>query len=274
MPFHTTSDGARLHYRLDGTLESHHPALLFIHGWCSNLGHWSPQVKRFSRTHRILRVDRRGMGRSSTPGTGHTAAQHAADIAEVVRAAGLERVVVIGHAGGGASTLELARSQPDLVEAAVLVDTGLYPLPDLDDPSSAFGSVLASMIQALSGPDARRAFEQMYRGFFSPHCDRIVADRAVGDAMRTPIEVAIAELRGMAVSTEAIARGIAQPALWLTATRADQAYIADRLRDVVFGQVVGSGHFPQLEVPEQTNGMIATFIGQLAGRRATAGSAP
>jgi pimeloyl-ACP methyl ester carboxylesterase len=266
MPFHTTPDGARLHYRLDGNAQSGRPALLFIHGWCSNLTHWSPQVKRFFGTRRILRLDRRGMGRSSTPGTGHTAAQHAADIADVARAAGVSRVIAIGHAGGGASTLELARSQPDLVEAAVLVDTGLYPLPRLDDPTSAFGSVLTAMIRALSAPDPGPAFEQMYRGFFSPHCGRDVVERAVGDAMRTPVEVAIAELRGMAVSTEEIARGIAQPVLWLTATRADQEYIARQLRDVSFGQVVGSGHFPQLEVPEQTNGMIATFIGQVAGR--------
>jgi hypothetical protein len=43
------------------------------------------------------------------------------------------------------------------------------------------------MIQALSAPELGPAFEQMYRGFFSPHCGRDVVERAVGDAMRTPI---------------------------------------------------------------------------------------
>jgi hypothetical protein len=32
---------------------------------------------------------------------------------------------------------------------------------------------------------------------------------------------------------------------------------------VQFAEVVGSGHFPQLEVPAQTNAMIETFIAQL-----------
>ena len=263
MPFHVTPDGARLHYRLQGAQDGHEPALLFVHGWCSNLEHWAFQVKRFSRLHRILRIDRRGMGRSTTPGSGHAAEQHAADIAEVAKAAGVHRAVAIGHAGGGASTLELARSHPELVEAAVLVDTGLYPAPTLDAGGSGFGASLVPMIDALSGPDGQAAFEQMYRGFFSPHCDPKISGQAVQDAMRTPLEVAIAELRGMAVSTEEIARGIEQPVLWLTATRADQDYVSKQLRDVRFGQVVGSGHFPQLEVPEQTNAMIATFLAQL-----------
>jgi pimeloyl-ACP methyl ester carboxylesterase len=262
MPFHVTRDGARLHYRLQGTRDASGPALLFIHGWCSNLAHWSFQVKRFSRTHCILRIDRRGMGRSTTPGTGHTAEQHAADIAAVARAAGVTRAIAIGHAGGGPSTLELTRRHPELVQAAVLIDTGLYPEPDLD-AASGFSAVLNPMVAALSGPDGPAQFERMYRGFFAPTCDPKIAGNAVQDAMRTPTDVAIAELRGMAVSTEAMANDIKQPVLWLTATHADQNYVSKQFKNVRFGQVVGSGHFPQLEVPDQTNAMIATFITHL-----------
>jgi pimeloyl-ACP methyl ester carboxylesterase len=109
-------------------------------------------VKHFSRSHRILRLDRRGLGRSTTPGTGHTAEQHAADIAEVARAAGVDRVIAIGHAGGGPPTLELTRSYPELVQAAVLVDTGLYPQPSLEDGGTGFGAILSPMLQALAGP--------------------------------------------------------------------------------------------------------------------------
>lgn len=263
MPFHETPDGARLHYRVQGNQQSREPTLLFVHGWCSNLEHWRFQVRRFSRSHRILRIDRRGMGRSRTPGTGHSAKQHAADIAAVADAAGVERAVVVGHAGGGASTLELARSYPGLVQAAVLVDTGLYPEPDLSGQSGGFGAVLHGMINQLSGPDAEASFRRMYQGFFSPKCDPAIARDAVNDAMQTPLEVAIAELRGMGVDTAEIADGIGQPVLWVTATRADQDYILQHLKDVRFGQMVGSGHFPQLEVPEQTNGMIGTFLDQL-----------
>jgi pimeloyl-ACP methyl ester carboxylesterase len=264
MAFLSTKDGARIHYKLQGKQIGRSPVLLFIHGWCSNLEHWAPQAKHFSRTHRVLRVDRRGLGKSTTPGTGHTAKQHAADIAAVARAAGVRRVVAIGHAGGGPCTLELTRTYPKLVKAAVMVDSGMYPKPRLNDPKSPFGMVLGPMADALRSPNGKAAFKQMYQGFFSPKCDKAVTRQAVADAMRTPMDVVIDEIDVMAVSTQRIADDIEQPVLWLTAVGVDQGYIGKHLKNVQFAQVAGSGHFPQLEVPDQTNAMIETFVKQLA----------
>ncbi len=262
MPIYRTADGARLYYRLQGRSEDS-PALLFVHGWCSNLDHWEPQARHFARRCRVLRVDRRGMGRSTSPGADQSALRHADDIAALARHAGITRAIVVGHAGGGPSALEIMRSHPRLVRAGVLVDSGMYPEARLNDPDNAFGAVLGGMIEALSGPGARRAFRKMYKGFFGPRCDRAVVRAAVDDAMRTPIDVAIAELREMAVGTEEIADAINKPVLWLTAGGVDQRYIASHLARVQFGQVVGSGHFPQLEVPAQVNAMLETFITQL-----------
>jgi len=262
MPFMTTDDGARIHYKMQGKQVGRNPVLLFIHGWCSNLEHWAPQARFFARTHRVLRLDRRGLGRSTTPGTGHTAKQHAADIAALAKVAGVSKVVAIGHAGGAPVTLELARSFPKLVKGVVIVDAGMYPQPRIGDPKSPFGMVLGPMIEAMSNPGGKAAFKQMYQGFFGPKCDKKVAREAVADAMRTPLDLAITELKVMAVSTQKIADEVAQPTLWLTAAAVDQSYIAKHLRNVQFGQVTGSGHFPQLEVPAQTNSMIETFINQ------------
>src|SRR5262245_13527393 len=64
MPELTTDDGARIYYEVEGAGD---PALVFVHGWCSNLRHWDPQAEHFSRRHRVLRVDRRGYGRSPAP---------------------------------------------------------------------------------------------------------------------------------------------------------------------------------------------------------------
>lgn len=262
MSNYETADGARLYYRVQGK-DAGQPPLILVHGWCSNLTHWDPVVKHFGRRHRILRVDRRGMGRSTTTGSGHTAEQHAADISEIAKLEGLRGAVVIGHAGGGPTTLELSRSYPRLVKATVMVDSGMYPLPRLGDAKSAFGAVLGGMIDALSGPNGRRAFRQMYSGYFGPKCDRAVSRQAVSEAAKTPLPVAIDELHGMAVSTERMADDIRKPVLWLTAAGVDQDYFRKHLANVQFAEVVGSGHFPQLEVPAQTNAMIETFIAQL-----------
>ena len=208
-------------------------------------------------------MDRRGLGRSTTPGTGHSAEQHAGDIAALAKAVGLRRAVAIGHAGGGPVTLALAARFPRLVKAAVIVDMAMYPQPRVGDPESPFGATLGSMIDAMQGPGGKAAFRKMYQGFFGPKCDKAVSAAAVADAMKTPLDLAVQELLVMAVSTEGLADDIRQPVLWLTATAADQAYVRSHLANVQFGQVVGSGHFPQLEVPNQTNAMLETFIDQL-----------
>lgn len=258
----TTTDGVKLFYRLQGKQRDKQPTLLFIHGWCSNLEHWEQQAKYFSKTHRVLRLDRRGMGRSTTLGGSHGPGDHAADIAALVKSLGIRKVVAIGHAGGGPSTLELVRTYPRLVKAAVLVDSALYPLPSLDPPKG-FGATLGPMLETLAAPKGKSAFKKMYQGYFSPKSDKSVARKAVADAVRTPLPIIIRELEGMIANTEAMARDIKQPVLWLTAANVDQRYIGKQFENIQFAEVVGAGHFPQLEVPAQTNAMIETFVGQL-----------
>jgi pimeloyl-ACP methyl ester carboxylesterase len=255
-------DGTRIFYRLVGN-DTGLPPLVLIHGWCSNHTHWVHQVKHFRRRHQILLLDRRGHGRSTTSGSVHDAATHAADFAAVVRAAGLTRVVAIGHAGGGPGTLEFIRANPRLVRAGVLVDTGLHPLPALRSPESPFGMVLGSMIDQLRGPGSKAAFRKMYSGYFNRQGDRQAAAQVIAEAAQTPDAVKIAELEGMAVDTAAIADGIRQPILWLTAALAPQAFIAKHLRHVGFAQVYGANHFPHFEQPAQTNAAIEAFLARL-----------
>ena len=262
------NDGARLYYS-----DSHNsrgsnpntkaPALLFIHGWCSNSSHWREQKKHFARKYRIITLDRRGLGKSTTPGTGHTPKQHALDIAALLRHLKIKRVIAIGHAGGGPVTLELTRSFPKIVKATVMVDSGMYPKADLKKRNTPFAQLLGGMHDAISAPGGKQAFKKMYQGFFGPKCPKEVSRKAVADATKTPMATILAEIDVMASSPEAMAKQIKQPVLWLTAATVDQAYIGKQLKNVQFAQVVGSGHFPQLEVPAQTNAAIETFVSQL-----------
>jgi pimeloyl-ACP methyl ester carboxylesterase len=63
----------------------------------------------------------------------------------------------------------------------------------------------------------------------------------------------------------AIARGVAQLVLYVNSSRLERS--ADEVRAVVphaqFAQVVGSGHFVQLEVPDQLNAMLDAFLKSL-----------
>lgn len=255
-------DGTQLFYKVTGK-ETGRPPLVLIHGWCSNHEHWVHQARYFGKHHRVLLLDRRGHGKSTSNGAGHDVATHAADFAAVTAAAGLKGVVAIGHAGGGAGTLEFMRSNPRLIKAGVLVDTGLYSVPATGAADSPFGRNVARMIEALRGPKSKAVFKAMYSGYFNDKGDRAAARQAVADAAKTPNAVKIAELQSLLIDTSAIADGVNQPVLWLTAAGVDQAFIRTHVKNVAFAQVYGANHFPHFEQPAQSNAMIEAFLARI-----------
>ena len=252
----TMDDGTKLRYRVGGRGDA---SLVFVHGWCSTLTHWADQLAHFAGTHRVLAVDRRGHGRSDVPERGYDVARHAADLRAVLQKEHLRDVVVVAHAGGGPTALAFADANPDLVRALVLVDTHISPHTALGRPRSAERSPLGRLVDQLSGKQGAAAFERMYRSFFSAHAGTI-ANAAVRDAQRVPLRVARAELASLAVDTEGPARRLRCPVLWVTVEQADEPRMRSVFRDVQFGRVVGSGHFPHLEVPDQLNAMIDRFL--------------
>lgn len=247
----TTSDGAKLFYTLSG---SGSPPFVFVHGWCSNLRHFAPQAKHFARHHRVLGVDRRGHGRSSVPEGGYTPAQHADDIAAIARRERIRGAIVVAHAGGCPSALELARRHPAIARAVVIIDGGIYPRS---------GLAIGPLAERLQGPDGDKAFRANYASYFSPHADSSAARAVVEEAARTPTAVAVAELHGIAQGTQAAARAMRQPLLMINANPVDHDGLRKVVKGIQFGTVVGSGHFPQLEVPDQVNAMIGRFASTL-----------
>lgn len=260
--FHTVTDGTRIHYEATGTGD---PPLVLVHGWCSNLRHWDALVEHFAPRHRVLTVDRRGHGGSDVPPAasgGYTAARHGADLAEVMDATGTTGAVVVGHAGGAPGVLALAADRPDLVRALVLVDTIISPESTAGDPDDPAGTALGAMIDQILGDDGAAAFTAMYSAMFSTHAGP-VATEAVASASRVPPAVAAEELRSLAIDTVGLARAARAPVLWLTVAGADEVWLRTVFADVQFGQVVGSGHFPHLEVPDQVHAMLERFVGTL-----------
>ena len=254
----TMKDGTDIHYTVKG---EGRPPLILVHGWCSNLKHWDPQAKYFARNHRVLRIDRRGHGRSPADAKTLSARQHADDIAAIARAEKIRGAVIVGHAGGGASTMEFARAYPQMAKAVVLVDSGIGPRAKVGDPESPLGSTIGNMIDSMEGPAGADAFRRIYEGYFGPLADRKMARKAIDEAMTTPIPVASAELRTIAATnTRAIAKQLKVPLLVISAGAVDHAGLGSVVKNLQVGEVVGSAHFPQLEVPAQVNGMIEQFI--------------
>jgi pimeloyl-ACP methyl ester carboxylesterase len=110
------------------------PVLVLIHGFGASTAWWEPIVPYLAQSHRVIRVDLLGHGRSTSPASGYDLPTQAGRIGAVLDALGVARVsVAVGHSTGGAVATALADQRPDLVAALVLIGTGPRPSADLAD---------------------------------------------------------------------------------------------------------------------------------------------
>jgi len=98
---------------------------------------------------RAIAPDLRGRGRSNGIQGPAGMAAHAADLAAILDAVGVERAVVVGHSMGAFVSVVFAHLHPDRVSRLVLVDGGL----PLDVPE---GLTTDQLVAGILGPTAAR----------------------------------------------------------------------------------------------------------------------
>ncbi|TDB87322.1 alpha/beta fold hydrolase [Actinomadura sp. KC216] len=120
-------DGGRVHVRQDGPRDA--PPLVLIHGLAGSARWWDPLVPMLAGSHRVIRIDLLGHGRSAKPsGGGYTIPEQGRRVGEALDRLGARRAVVAGHSTGGSVATALAEQRGDLVAALALIDSG----PGLD----------------------------------------------------------------------------------------------------------------------------------------------
>ncbi|MFI8960995.1 alpha/beta fold hydrolase [Streptomyces sp. NPDC053493] len=256
-----------LHVCEDGPRDA--PALLLLHGSASSTRSWDPLVPLLTGTHRVIRVDLLGHGRSAKPaGPGYAVPDQARRAGAVLDRLGVGQALVVGHSSGGVVATALAEERPDLVSALALINTG----PCLD----AFLAPRA----APSGPTQWPPSDEQLRGFAATAVSRA--------GYRIPEEL-LDDVRLMT------------PHSFAATTAATRAYLEERtLPDrlavlgkpllVVFGAddrrwrsssalayravpgarielLAGLGHSPLLEDPPRTAAPLLPFAALHAARR-------
>jgi len=123
-------DGLRQHVVELGA-ESGAPPLVLIHGAGCNLEDMRLALgERLAARHRVILIDRAGLGWSERRGrAGASPAYQAAILRGVLDRLGIARAIVVGHSWGGALAATFALVHPARVAALVLLAPPLYPFP-------------------------------------------------------------------------------------------------------------------------------------------------
>jgi pimeloyl-ACP methyl ester carboxylesterase len=244
----------KLAYETTGAGE---PPIVFVHGWACDRSYFAPQVEHFSPRHAVASIDLHGHGESTRPEPGidrYSIGAFADDVLAVAAAVGFDRPIVIGHSMGGVTALACA-ARAGAVRAAVMVD----PAPLVNPAILGFIAQCADNVATDSDGSWRTGF---VGGMFL-RTDTVRRDEIIASMPLTPPPVAAAALRAISDFDASAALGAVRvPLLTIGSAIASDspADLRAACPTITIGQTVGSGHFNQLEVPDQVNLMIERFF--------------
>jgi pimeloyl-ACP methyl ester carboxylesterase len=246
--------GLRLAYETAG---AGNPPMIFVHGWACDRSYFAPQFRHFAAGHAVAAIDLRGHGDSSRPAPGpgvYDIDVLARDVLAVTRAAGLGPPVLVGHSLGALIGLACA-ARAGAIRALVMVD----PAPITNEKAKRFFRKSVAAVAADDNGSWRTTFVE---GMFLP-TDAARRAAIIEQMTRTSpaISAEVMRVMGEFDGAGALARATV-PVLSIGSAVPSNAS-ADLRRmcpAITVGQTVGSGHFNQLEVPDQVNAMIERFL--------------
>ncbi|MCX5515416.1 alpha/beta hydrolase [Kaistia algarum] len=250
-------DGVALGYRLargDGV------PIVLVHGWCCDHSYFSPQFDHFAaRGHTVFAPDLRGHGASDKPVQDYPISAFTDDVVWMLGELGVEKPVVVGHSMGGIIAFDLGVRYPDIPAAVVELDSSTV----LTDTARAG---MNAFIEALKRPDYQNAVETYVSKVLLIDSDDPARRQSILAGMASaPQQMMISAFTGLRDfdPTEG-GKTMSLPNLYIAADepspRSDMTRLSQLVPHLLQGKVVGSGHFCQLEVPDQVNAMIDRFL--------------
>ncbi|MFI2607608.1 alpha/beta fold hydrolase [Kitasatospora sp. NPDC018619] len=264
------SGHGRLAYLDAGTGEP----LVLLHGGLLDHRSWLDQLPALLPEYRVIAPDTRGHGASDNASRPFRPAD---DLADLLRHLGLGPLTVIGLSMGGTIALDLALEHPDLVGALVISGNGTSE-SEFGDPW--LGELAADQAVALAEGDGEGWLHSFTRLAAGPHrgLDEVDPDvvRRLKEMTRNTVgKHAPDEPQYLEPVTDTWRRltGVTVPLLAINGglDSADHVNLAERVvRTVVDGRAVtveGTGHYPNMERPEEFNAHLLDFLRAQRARR-------
>jgi pimeloyl-ACP methyl ester carboxylesterase len=255
------SGDAEIHYDIAGS----GPPVVLLHPFPAHHEFWLPLGKFLSSRYQLILPDLRGHGESTLGEGPATMQKHAADIARVMDAAGVDRAPLIGVSIGGYAIFEFWRRFRDRVNALVLSNTKA----SADNPEAraarleaandvlqrGTGPFFEGMLQKLMGETTRRSRPDLVEG-----AHRLMRKMSAEDVAGVQ--------RGMAERPDSVStlKTIDVPTLIVTGDEdimtgvAEAEVMRQRIAGAQMKVVAKAGHYSPWEQPEEVGRIMRQFL--------------
>jgi len=115
-------NGMEMYYEIHGQGEP----LVLLHGFTRSGSSWNPQIPDLVKHYQLVIPDLRGHGRSTNPSGKFTHRQAAQDVFALLDTLKIQKVRAMGMSTGGMTLIHMAASQPEWIEAMVLIGATSY----------------------------------------------------------------------------------------------------------------------------------------------------
>jgi pimeloyl-ACP methyl ester carboxylesterase len=248
-----TLDGNRVHYKSIGTGRE---ALVLVHGWSGDGMVWRFMAPELAKRARVIAVDLPGHGKSDKPQTAYSMDFYARSLEAVMRDAGVDRAVLAGHSMGPAVIRQFYRLFPQKTLALIAVDGALQDL---------YSGMLDPLIAQLREPGYKEVATKFIAAMFPNPGTEALRDATVATTAATPQHVLVGSFVGMRDPAIWTDDPIRVPLLVLNAkspfwTPEYVEYVRKLAPQVDYRVIEGSGHFLQLEKPQELSAAIVEFL--------------
>lgn len=231
--------------------------VVLLHGLGGDVGFWAAEIEDLAAEFRVIAIDARGSGLSSSAQDGLTIADLADDVAAVMDDASVTDAAVIGFSLGGLVAQELALRHPKRVRSLVLAST--YAC--MNQQARLFLDAVADVYG--KGASARQMFELIAPWLFSTE---FVEDPAHADFFDLPDGAAEDQTREdwlrlyaaqQAFDGRELLSAITAPTLVIhgaldhLVSSTDATLLVDRIPDSTLHTVSGAGHLLNVEAPAE-----------------------
>ena len=140
----------------------HGEPLLLLHGFGGCTQNWDPFTAELAARRRLIVVDLRGHGHSTDPGNRFSHREAARDLFRLLEELGIGRFSAMGMSSGGMVLLHMATSQPERIDAMVLISaTSHFPEPARALMRRASFETMPQQVQEMYRACAKRGEEQI-----------------------------------------------------------------------------------------------------------------
>ncbi len=259
------NDGIEMHYVEKGEGDP----IIFIPGLTFSWELFEAQIEYFSKTHRVIAIDPRSQGLSTKTLHGNDYITHGQDLAKLIDALDLSKVVLVGWSTGNLEVWSyIQQFDVDKIEAVVTID--MSPLPLSEEPKCWTEGSIEDLryvaTQLLTSPEGSRGFfadyatQVMIQGEMKPE----TLNKILNISAKTPYYICYA-LFSNAVFSDYVdtAKKISETIPSLMFIAEHWADIAEPFMNDTFPKTkthIFGGHMMFYEYPEEWNRVLDDFL--------------